>query len=486
MNRYRIHKYHFISGILLAVCLSILYRGLPEEKENVFVVKAEEKDTAGKAFQKAFQQRPSSVSYNGITGQKQKEKEEKQQIEKGTAVTAPADQKIPLTDIYSEPGSTAVFKCYVPSAQAYEWEVYDLNTKAWKKAEDHIIVNAADETERMVSTLQVKADRNKNGFMVRCRIKQKEEETVTETATLHVFEQMITNLSLEPANETEAAGNSYISTAEIPLTVTFKDGTEETIKGLNQLYFIDKEEKKNYDKGIYGNRIETITTTTTEHETYYLGMEKAEINLRYKKINLSGTITGKDLKEPDITEVEISPFKVQNTDQPVTVTVSIAAEDKETPYPELLYAFLPEGKEPTEKDWIQKNKFDVDITANGVWTAYCKDKAENYAISHINIIAVDQKPPLLTVHLAEETWCRSTRILASAEDAGKISYRYSCTNEGIDSGWVEEKEYPVKQNGSWQIQAKDEAGNISLQTLEVTNIDHQAPVIIKITEERKN
>ena len=162
----------------------------------------------------------------------------------------------------------------------------------------------------------------------------------------------------------------------------------------------------------------------------------------------------------------------------------ISATDNDTPADSLSYAFLPEGQEVTEEDWRAVSSFEVDITQNGVWIAYCRDQSGNICTEEKKVIAVDQKAPVISeLYLAESTWCQKNRIIVTAADELEIWYRYCCPETGEDSGWIVENTFEVSHNGVWEIRVKDAVENISeIQELTVTNIDTVAPVIISITE----
>lgn len=190
-----------------------------------------------------------------------------------------------------------------------------------------------------------------------------------------------------------------------------------------------------------------------------------------------------DRTPPEIKELSIGDFDVSTIDQPVPVTITIIAEDEVTAYPELAYAFLPEGEEPEEEDWITGNStLDVSITQNGTWVAYCKDENGNIATQERDMIVVDNKPPVVNLSLEYDTWCSENRIIVEAKDRLSMEYCYSCTQTGEDSGWIARNEYSITQNGIWKVKVKDAVGNVTEQEISVDNIDHQAPVIRRITE----
>lgn len=408
--------------------------------------------------------------------------------EEETATDNPAyDGEVKLLDLYSENGTTALFKCFDGEAETYDWEYYDMASKAWVTADPADIQIYEDELQRKISSYKVKAEKGNDGLMVRCTLHFPEKEDECQMASLFILKDKVKKIEIE---NIEAKANTYLSARELPVKVTYENGTDEVITGLNHLYFIVAEEKKDYSTAISGNRIETITQIITEYDYLYIGMEdKQEEIIRYHSDSISDEvieaktlITGKDLTAPDISDINISPFEVSNIDKPVTISVNISAEDDNTPYPYLEYAFLISEQEPTDTDWIKKPSFEVSIERNGIYTAYVRDQSGNIAQMEKEIITVDTKAPVISsvTLLNEEGWCKSNTIMVEAQDAGKMSYRFRSMTDGTYSDWSSYNEYSVNKNGTWIIQVKDGAGNISETEIMINNIDNEAPIIRSI------
>lgn len=397
------------------------------------------------------------------------------------------DEPVRLSDIYSESGSTAIFRCFDADAESYEWEYYDLETKEWTGAETQEIQSYKDELNRMVSCFQTKAE--KDGFMVRCTMhfNVNEREDEIQTASLFILKDEIKDIQ---ADDFITDADSYISAQELPVRITYQDGSKEEITGLNDFYFLISEEEKDYSASISGNRIETTTLTTTECNYFYTGQDEEQMSVMHYRtenrddpIEITCKVTGKDLLPPVISDITISPYDVSNIDKPATLTVTILAEDDVTPYPELEYAFVYAEDEPEEADWIKKPTFDICIDRNGRYIAYSRDQAGNVSQMEKEIITVDTKAPVISsVSLATESgWCRSNTIIVDAQDAGGISYYFENASSGITSDWITFREYSVDTNGTWIIRVRDEAGNIAETEIEVSNIDREAPVIYRIS-----
>lgn len=89
--------------------------------------------------------------------------------------------------------------------------------------------------------------------------------------------------------------------------------------------------------------------------------------------------------------------------------------------------------------------------------------------------------PVISVSLqnADTEWRESNKILVSAEDYTTVEYRF--ISGGEDSGWTNRNDHEVFHNGTWEIQVRDEAGNVSSESITVSNVDGKKPVIEGIT-----
>lgn len=393
------------------------------------------------------------------------------------------DAPVRISDIYAEKDSIVFFHCYYPDAVKYTWEIYDMKN-GWQKAASEDVTSSRDELNREISSLQVLAEKDNDVLTVRCISDFETKESVTDTASLHILEKIV-DIS---ADDFTSDSGQYISTKDIPFSITYQDGSKEEVTGLNNIYFLDAAETSEYSTSVSGNAIETITTVITAHDYFYMEPKEREVTLRYQGkeyIDIPIKLIGEDLSAPVISQITISEYTISNVDKPVPVTVSIQAEDNSTSYPNLLYAFLPEGEEIKEDSWTKKASFDADITQNGTWIAYCKDESGNVGKYEKDIIAVDNKAPVMSVKLENESWCKKNKIIINATDALSVEYNFYCPETGEESGWTSKNEYEVTKNSTWQVKARDAVGNLAEQEITIDNIDNQMPVINNITEKKE-
>jgi len=381
-----------------------------------------------------------------------------------------------ISDMYAAKGELTL-KSYYPDATGYMWELYNTETKSWEPLDAE---TAYDELYRPVSLVSLTLNED---IMIRCSVdRENPEEKTLDIATI----KCIKPIAGIDAADTFETGPGWLYSGDIPVKVIYQDNSSETLTGLYGLFFVDRLESSEVTYSDTGNTVETVTIINTECEYSYADAGKKEFVIRYrdkdKSYDTKLSVVSTDTEPPVISTVSLSDFSIRNVDEPVTIEVSISAEDNNTPYPELEYAFLPQGVEPEDADWIPKPKFEKDIDKNGIWVAYCRDRNGNIAEFEEKIIAVDQKAPDLTLTLENTGWCASNKIIANAKDELSVTYLFTCPETGENSGWTDKNEYDVNRNGTWEVQAKDAVGNITVKDITVSNIDVQMPTIKGIIE----
>lgn len=391
------------------------------------------------------------------------------------------DPLIEPSDIYAEKGHSAVFKAYHPQAEDYQWEIYDTEKECWEKASGEAVSDSQDELLREVSSLQLTSDRDQS---IRCQISTVNGTPLTYEAKLHVLAGEIKSIA---ADELKVQAGEYVSAMDIPVQVTYQDGSQDEITGLSGLYFLDQTESKRVSTTESGNLQETVTTIRTACEYDHVeDMGSQEGLLSYKSgegfMDIPIAITGVDKTPPQITSLTLDGYEVTNIDQTVPVTVTIRAIDEVTPIRQLEYAFLPEGEDVQEAEWTKDASFTAEIDKNGIWTAYVKDESGNIASTERDLVVVDNKAPIVDLRLESQGWCKENKIYVSAEDALPVQYRYFCEETGEDSGWIDGSSKSILENGTWKIQVKDTLGNVAEKAIMIDNIDSKPPVIRSIKE----
>lgn len=133
----------------------------------------------------------------------------------------------------------------------------------------------------------------------------------------------------------------------------------------------------------------------------------------------------------------------------------------------------------------------VSLPANGIYTFYAEDILGNGSTQTIEIQNIDLIAPALKLTLDPSTWTNGkVTVQVSATDSesgislvkwasGKYDASYFTSSGTELSGGS----FEVAQNGLYTVYAKDHAGNESVAEIEVSNIDHDAPVITHTVSE---
>jgi len=239
--------------------------------------------------------------------------------------------------------------------------------------------------------------------------------------------------------------------------------------------------------------IDVVKTTTqtyniTKNGTYYFYVKDA-VGYTAKQ---SITITSFDTARPTIDSIEKSTENWTNQD----VTITIKATDPDTGI--VAYQFSTNenitiessGWNTIETTNTQISQ-DYTVEQNGTYYFYAKDAVGNLTKQAIEITNIDKDKPMVnTITQSPENWTKETVTLtATAKDSlsGIQAYQFSKT-AGLtaeSAGWEEipattqtiSKTFTADTNTNYYFYAKDQAGNVESNSIEITNIDTTAPTI---------
>ncbi|NKI22377.1 DUF5011 domain-containing protein [Paenibacillus dendritiformis] len=172
------------------------------------------------------------------------------------------------------------------------------------------------------------------------------------------------------------------------------------------------------------------------------------------------------------------------TNQPVTISVTIGTDQGiAVKLKKWARGKHPSGYFQEGGELLQGNAFFVND--NGDYTVYVQDEAGNEAVAQIAITNMNTTPPHIQVTLAPSGWTNqpvTVNVLATHE-AGEI--KMLKWSEGIrPAGFFEtggsmmgDSRFIAYANGDYTIFAQDEAGNGTVEHIEVKQIDTDQPVI---------
>lgn len=200
----------------------------------------------------------------------------------------------------------------------------------------------------------------------------------------------------------------------------------------------------------------------------------------------NGTIRTFTIENIDRTPpgIALSPSTETPTNKEVTVTASIldeesgAAVQKWAPGEQSIAFFANGG------NTLTGNRFNV--SGNGVYTVYAKDRAGNEAVATITISNIYKQAPQLTLARSPDTWTNQpvTISVMIGTDRGiavklkKWARGKQPTGYFQDAGeLLEGKSFTVHDNGDYTVYVQDEAGNEAIAQIAITNVNTTPPHI---------
>ena len=174
------------------------------------------------------------------------------------------------------------------------------------------------------------------------------------------------------------------------------------------------------------------------------------------------------------------------------VEVTVAVDDAESGLAEVKYTF---GQQ--DLDYFANNGIALDVsnlpaqitvTENGWLTVYAKDRAGNEAIEQIELKNVDRVKPVIELKASTDPTNRDVEVTVAVDDAelglAEVKYAFGrhdaayFTNNGtaLDVSNLP-AQITVTDNGWLTVYAKDQAGNETIEQIEIKNIDRVKPVI---------
>lgn len=459
--------------ILIGVAISFF------KKNGLFLSKAA--NTVEESSEELSEEESISETEEPITEDESEVDTEQEEPVKQEVPDALSDESIHIDDIYATEYEDVRLISYVPGNNiSYKWEKYNVLNRLWEEIESQ---SGYDDLYRNISYIDIKAV---NNDLYRCNISGLDKD-VTDNCRVRTLDR-ISDISVK---DFDYDAFCYLNVNEIPVQITFEDGSQDDITGLNGLYFIDEVSSEPImSVGDYGEMIKTVTVTTTYRRNCFIDNEKNEIKLLYKHLDkvIDINITGSDLEAPVINKVTFD-YITSSTVGDIDVDVTVDATDNITPLPNLKYALCFESVKVSDKDYTEDMHFTKSVDKNGKYILYVKDEANNVSTYEEEMVVIDTKEPIINnITLSYEDWCKSEHIKVDATDGSLLKYRYLLKGGGFDSDWIDDDSCEIKQNGTYEVSVKDRGEHVVSQDIVVTNIDNTNPVINKITiiEESQN
>ncbi len=246
----------------------------------------------------------------------------------------------------------------------------------------------------------------------------------------------------------------------ITITYSATDNSNDTI-----FYAVSTNDSLTSDK-ITGTE---TSYTVTENGTYFIYAKDLAGNIAKEKV-VVGQI---DREAPVLT---VNPISDEWTKGPVTISYSATDDSNDT----ITYAVS--DKDNLAAGEITSTETSYTVTENGTYYVYAKDLAGNIAKKQVVVSKIDKEAPVITVNPIPDEWTnKDIEISFSATDNSKDKLYYAVStsdNLAADEITGTETSYRTSENGTYFIYAKDLAGNVAKQSVVISKIDREAPVIV--------
>ena len=133
--------------------------------------------------------------------------------------------------------------------------------------------------------------------------------------------------------------------------------------------------------------------------------------------------------------------------------------------------------------WTNSNT--LTITENGTYTVMVRDALGNVSSKNITVTGIDRSVPVIQSFTQKnKNYCAEDVLTVVASDTGSglAPQAYSFNN----GEWQKDNTFSVKENGVYKVSVRDAVGNMSEQSLTVTNIDKSAPEIKSFTQKNSD
>ena len=182
-----------------------------------------------------------------------------------------------------------------------------------------------------------------------------------------------------------------------------------------------------------------------------------EITYIFKEKEYKTNVIVVDDKAPLITDINYNKEKYQNS---IRVSANVADEDSGL-------ASYSISKTCKNYQNVTGNKIEGEINENGLWYICVKDLSGNMTKKEINIINIDNTPPVINIGEFD----KDNKIIKGEitdEESGVVAYAVTKTVSKPTS-WIiidntkkfDKLNYQITKKGTYYVWAKDASGNVS-------------------------
>lgn len=260
-----------------------------------------------------------------------------------------------------------------------------------------------------------------------------------------------------------------------PTNVTISVATDATdASGVSQVKWAKGNQPVSYFTSGGGTIITDSKFDVSENSIYTVYAKDTVGNETIKTI----TITNIDMEAPTIT---LTPTKTAPTNVAIDVDVDVVDNN---PIVEKKWAKGSQDVAFFETDGTDVVGDTFNVSENGTYTVFAKDSAGNTSMKTITVSNIDMEPPTITLtpSTLDATNAQIDVDVQAVDHNTIVELKWANGNQPIgyfatDGTTVDDGKFIVSENGMYTVYAKDSAGNESVQTLTVSNLDFEAPVI---------
>ena len=213
-----------------------------------------------------------------------------------------------------------------------------------------------------------------------------------------------------------------------------------------------------YTQNYSGIVTKPAVDTRTWQQNYLGTAYKAGIDDYY-----SYTVTLEYYDDITAPNIEINPDTIDWTNKDITLNIN--AMDTESGVRRI---------QNHDDNWVNGDKLTYVVSTNGDYSFKAEDNAGNISSKTISINNIDKVAPSLSLQ-QDITAPTNTDVIISITSHDNLSgIKEVKLSNGVI---VENNEYIVSQNGTYDFIAIDKAGNTTTKSISITNIDKVLPVI---------
>ena len=204
----------------------------------------------------------------------------------------------------------------------------------------------------------------------------------------------------------------------------------------------------------------------TDEGEYLFAVKDKAGNISTVEFTIEDVEKQEELKRP---EIRITKMPTNWTNTSTTIEFEIKIKDENTEIDKVLV----NGNEVTPKD----GKYTIDITENGEIKILVIDKMGNEIVEDFYIKNIDKDKPKVKLKEVSQDWSIYKDLEFEVEEETSGVKELKINGNEIDISNTGKYLVKIEKNGEYTLDIKDNAGNSSIEKLEISKIDRTSPTI---------